>query len=133
MRTLKCSDFLISAPKVKFLQGVRMDPICSNLSIRSKINVNKKSWYSPHLNDNLKLIIFMCRQSYWWRRNWKKYIFPVETISILKMTPQEILKATPRPVLWKRCSENILKILSICQKFLAILYHKQTYERSHFL
>ena len=87
------ADFLISVPKVKILRGVRMDLICPNLSIRSKINVNKKSWYTPHLKDNLILIIFylgglgsifavMCRQSYRWRHSWKNYIFPVKTIEI---------------------------------------------------
>ena len=44
MGTLKGStvDFLISVPKVKILQGIRMDLICPNLPIRSEINVNKK-------------------------------------------------------------------------------------------
>ena len=83
-------------PKVKVLKGVRMDPIYPNLSIRSKINVNKKSWDTPHLKDNLILNIFLlkdlgrlgstfaviCRQSYWWRCCWKNYIFPVKTIEI---------------------------------------------------
>ena len=36
-------DFLISVSKVKILQAVPMDPICPNLPIRLKINVNKKS------------------------------------------------------------------------------------------
>ena len=81
-------------PKVKLLQGVRMDPICPNLPIRSKKNLNKKSWYIPHLKDNLILIIFllknlggmgptfavMCRQSYRWRHIKRNYIFPVKTL-----------------------------------------------------
>ena len=47
-----------SHPKVKILQGVGLDPICPNLPIRSKANVNKKGWYTPHLKVNLMLIIF---------------------------------------------------------------------------
>ena len=34
---------------------------------------------------------------------------------LLKITSQEISEATPRPVLWKRCLENILQILLIYQ------------------
>ena len=70
----------------------------------------------------------MCLQSYWWGHNWKNSIFPAKTKeifagsvpiklnyesmvdrggtkaqSILKMTPDEISEAVPRPVLWKRC------------------------------
>ena len=88
------ADFLISVPKVKILLGVRLDLNCLNLPIWSKTNVNKKSWYIPHLKDNLMLIIFlpkdlgglcsnfavMCRQSYWWRHSQTNYIFRVKTI-----------------------------------------------------
>ena len=38
-----------------------MDLICPNLPVRSKINVNKKSWYTSHLNYNLILIIFLLK------------------------------------------------------------------------
>ena len=51
------ADFLISVPKVKILKGVRIDTICPNLPIRSKISVNKKSWYTQ-FKDNLVLTIF---------------------------------------------------------------------------
>ena len=35
-----------------------MDPSYPNLPIQSKINGNRKSWYTTHLKDNLILIIF---------------------------------------------------------------------------
>ena len=38
-----------------------MDLICPNLPIRSKISVNKKSWYTSHLKYNLILIIFLLK------------------------------------------------------------------------
>ena len=151
-----------------------MDPIYPNLSIRSKINVNKKSWDTPHLKDNLILNIFllkdlgrlgsifavMCRQSYWWRCCWKNYIFPVKTIEIFAWIvptkwnyestvdtgekvggqisispkndfPGNIISSS------KTCSlKEVLRKYSInfinLSKFLAILYHKPTYNRSHF-
>ena len=49
--------------------------------------------------------------------------------SLLKMTPEEISEAAPRPAPWKRCLENTLINLL---KFLAILQHKQAYKGSHF-
>ena len=48
----------LQCPEVTILQGVCMDPICPNLPIRSKINVNKKNWCTPHLKDNSLIIIF---------------------------------------------------------------------------
>ena len=38
-----------------------MDLICPNPPVRSKINVNKKSWYTSHLKYNLILIIFLLK------------------------------------------------------------------------
>ena len=77
--------------------------------------------------------VVMCRQSYWWCHSKKKYIFPIKTLDIftwivpvklnyesivdrgvskaqsfLKMTADEMSETAPRPVLWKKCLENIL-------------------------
>ena len=40
------------------ITGIWMDLICANLPIHRKTNVNKKSWDTPHVKDNLILIIF---------------------------------------------------------------------------
>ena len=82
-------------PKVKILQGIRMDLICPNLPIGSKINVNKKRWYTAQLKDNLILIIFCLKTWVVWTLFLqlcavkgtddviaKNYIFPVKTIEI---------------------------------------------------
>ena len=88
-------------------------------------------------------LVVMCCQIYWWRHSRKSYILPVKTIdilawivpaklnyesivnrlgsnvsSLLKMTPQEMLEAALRPVLWKRYSEIFSQ--SYLSKFLAI-------------
>ena len=41
--------------------GIWMGPVWTNLSKWSKINVNKKSWHTTHLKDNLTLVIFTKR------------------------------------------------------------------------
>ena len=82
-----------------------MDPICPNLPIRSAINVNKKSWYKPHLKYSLILIMFlkdlgglrstfgvMRRQSYGWRYSKRNYIFPVKTLKVFAWFVPVILK-----------------------------------------
>ena len=88
-------------------------------------------------------LVVMCCQIYWWRHNRKSYILPVKTIdilawivpgklnyeskedrqgsnasSLLKMTPQEMLEAALRPVLWRRYWEIFSQ--SDLSKFLAI-------------
>ena len=50
--------FFNASAQSQNLQGVWVHTISPNLPIRSKINVNKESWYTPHLKDDLILIIF---------------------------------------------------------------------------
>ena len=73
-----------------------MDQIFPNLPIRSKINVNKNSWYTSHLKDNLILIFFYEKSWVVWALILqfcvvkvtddviaeKNFIFPVKTIEI---------------------------------------------------
>ena len=52
--------------------------------------------------------------------------------SLLKMTPDEISEADPRPVLLKEVLRKFTINLIYVSRFLAILYHKQTDKRGHF-
>ena len=77
------ADFLISVPKVKILKGVRIDTICPNLPIRSKISVNKKSWYTQ-FKDNLVLIIF-------YQKTWVVWALLLQ-LCVVKVTDDVIAK-----------------------------------------
>ena len=55
-----------------------------------------------------------------------------KALSFLKMTLDEISEAEPRPVLLKEVLRKYSINLIYVSKFLAILYHKQTYKRGHF-
>ena len=77
------ADFLISVPKVKILKGVRIATIFPNLPIRSKINVNKKSWYTQ-FKDNLVLIIF-------YQKTWVVWALLLQ-LCVVKVTDDVIAK-----------------------------------------
>ena len=86
MGTLKgsTSDFLISVPKVKILQGAWMDLICPNLPIPSKISVNKKSRYTLHLKEYSTLIIF-------YQKTWVIWALLLQ-LCVIKVTDDIIAK-----------------------------------------
>ena len=52
--------------------------------------------------------------------------------SLLKMNPQEISEAAPRPVFLKEVVRKYFINLIYLSKCLAILSHKQTYKGGHF-
>ena len=56
-----------------------------------------------------------------------------KALFLLKITPDKISKAASRPVLWKTevLGKSFLNLINL-SKFLAILYHKQTYGGGHF-
>ena len=52
--------------------------------------------------------------------------------SLLKMSPQEILEAAPRPALLKEVVRRYFINLIYLSTFLEILSHKQTYKGGYF-
>ena len=98
----------------------------------------------------------MCRQSYWWRHSQKNYKFPVKTLEIfawifpvklnyesivdrggskaqfvLKMIRWNIRSSSKNCLVNKALGKHFLNLIDL-SKFLAILYHKQTYKGGHF-
>ena len=102
----------------------------------------------------LLLQLYLWCQSYWWLHSKKKYICSenyrnfclncpsqvklwihrgegwFKSPSVIKMTFQEISEAVPRPVLWKVFRKYFINLINF-SKFLAMLYHKQTYKGSY--
>ena len=62
-------------PKIFFVYFALIMDTLPNLPMRSKINVNKKGSYIPHLKDNLKLFIFF-------KAGWSKHVKVTEDVIV---------------------------------------------------